>query len=68
MARYAPQSRPPSSFSLPTPDWDLVERGVYHLVPLRTDLPLGQHPYGVIETPRPISREDCEHFGLKKVD
>ncbi len=66
--RYAPQSRPPSMATLPCdPDWELVERGVYALFPLRTDLPLGDHPYGVVEYSRRLTREECKQFSLRPV-
>jgi hypothetical protein len=66
--RYAPQLRPPSFATLPfDPDWELVERGVYAPFPLRQDLPLGQHPYGVVEYPRRLTRDECRQYDLRSV-
>jgi hypothetical protein len=34
---------------------------------LRQDLPLGQHPYGVVEYPRRLTREECRQYDLRSV-
>ena len=44
---YAPLYRPPDFATVP-PGWVYIERGVLNLLPLRTDLPMGSHAFGVI--------------------
>ena len=44
---YAPLYRPPDFATVP-PGWVYVERGGLNPLPLRMDLPLGKHAFGVI--------------------
>lgn len=62
---YAPRYRPPS-WMLP-PGWCLVERGQHHNPSLRTDLPFGDHRYGVIMYRRQLTEIECEQHELDKV-
>lgn len=63
--RYTPKFRPPCSATLPhNLAWELVERGINHDVPLRTDLPFGKHRFGVIEIGRRLTEDECRSFQL----
>lgn len=68
MKRYTLLYRPPSTFTLPRGiGWSLVERptvGHYN----RPDLPLSQHPFGVVTFDREVTPEEIEQFELQQVD
>jgi hypothetical protein len=63
--RYAPKYRPPT-FNLPA-GWVLVERGSAAEFPLRTDLPLGRHRFGVIAYERPLSEDEKADHQLEPI-
>ena len=54
-ALYAPLFRPPTQYGSVPKGWTLVERGKqFDCAPLRTDLPRGDHPFGVIAYDVPL--------------
>lgn len=65
---YAPQLRPARTATVPCDAWEFVEQGVYDLLPLRTDLPLGTHKFGVIAFERELTREEMATYSLKRVN
>lgn len=63
--RYTPKYRPPGFATVPK-GWRLVERGrMVDAAPLRTDLPRGDHPFGVIEYDAPLTPEQLLAFELE---
>lgn len=65
---YAPQLRPARCLTLPCDCWEFVERGVYDELPLRTDLPLGQHKFGVVSFDRKLTPTELKKYSLKRVN
>ena len=65
--RYACLLRPPTQHgSLPRGiKWTLIERGRHDCAPLRTDLPLGQEPHGVIEVEHPLTADEIDRHDLR---
>lgn len=60
---YACLLRPPT-FAVPK-GWKLLERGRHDVAPLRTDLPLGPEPYGVIGYERRLSVDEVRNYDLR---
>lgn len=64
---YTPKYRPPSEVTVPR-GWEIVERGKYtDGFNKRSDLPIGQHPFGVIRYRRPLTDEEREQYELEIV-
>ena len=61
---YAPRYRPPSSFTLPKGDWDLVENPKMTPFPGRRDLPLSKHNFGVVSYDRELTPDEIESYEL----
>jgi len=61
---YAPMYRPPGYGTVP-PGWTIVERGPQYELPLRTDLPMGRHPFGVIAFEMKLSDESAADWQLQ---
>lgn len=61
--RYATQYRMPDFVTAP-PGFEIVERGPQFPLPLRTDLPMGKHPFGVIAYDKLLSFEAVQDFQL----
>lgn len=61
---YRPLLRPASAFTLPKVGWTFVQ-SPWDLAHVRTDLPRCDTRYGLIETDRPLTAEECEAFSLK---
>ena len=65
--RYTLLYRPPSFCTAPK-GWNLIERPAPGLgFDKRTDLPLSEHTFGVIEYDRPLTAEEIATFELKRV-
>jgi hypothetical protein len=60
---YAPLLRPPSHATVPE-GWELIERGTLGMFPLRTDLPEGATPHGVIAYTRPLTSQEVLDYSL----
>ena len=60
---YAPLYRPPGYATVPD-GWEVVERGRSYELPLRTDLPMGYHQFGVISYGRKLTDEEVADFQL----
>ena len=67
MNAYTPRYRPPTSFTLPRGQWTLRERPAVGF-PLRTDLPISQHPHGVVVFDRALTAQELDDFELDIVD
>lgn len=66
-SRYAPLLRPAGFATLPHGlQWEYVE-APWDLAHIRSDLPRSDHRHGVIETARPLTLEEREHFDLRLV-
>ncbi len=70
---YAPRYRPPSSFTLPKGDWDLVENPKMAPFPGRRDLPLSKHNFGVVSydhelTPDEVKSYELDYLGGEMVE
>lgn len=63
---YATKYRPPGFATVPD-GWELIESGFRGDFPLRTDLPRGRYPYGVIRYRRPLSPAEIEQWELIEV-
>lgn len=69
MNRYVPQLRPASFATLPFGvGWFYVEAPALHGLANRPDLPQSRHRYGVIETTRPLTDREREHFDMVPED
>jgi len=70
VSRYIPQLRPAGRATLPSGvTWSYVEQPAMHgLVIGRPGLPISRHTYGVIETSRPLTAAEIEHFSLLPED
>jgi len=64
---YTPRYRPPTSVTLPRGQWTLRERPAVGF-PLRTDLPISQHPHGVVVFDRALTAQELDDFELDTVD
>ena len=63
--RYRPMLRPAGFATLPSGlKWEFVE-APWDLAHIRTDLPRGDTRYGLIETERPLTADECDRFSLK---
>lgn len=63
--RYIPLFRPAGYATLPRGlQWSYVEAPAY--ITLRPDLPRSQHPHGVIETERPLTKDEMRDFDLRE--
>lgn len=61
---YAPAYRPPTYGSVPS-GYFLIERGsVVDAAPLRTDLPIGKHAFGVVAYKRELTKDEVDDFQL----
>jgi hypothetical protein len=68
-ALYAPLFRPPTQYGSVPKGWTLVERGKqFDCAPLRTDLPRGDHPFGVIAYDVPLLPAEEESFELRRLN
>lgn len=58
----------PAGFPPAWGHWELLERGTVGSYPLRTDLPEGRFPHGVVAFPHPIADSNISHFDLTPLD
>jgi hypothetical protein len=66
--RYTLRYRPPSSSTLPR-GWRIVERPTsVSTYDLRTDLPVSEHPHGVVEFDAPLTADQIADFELLPLD
>lgn len=62
---YRPLLRHASNFTLPRGlGWRYIEAPP-ELAHRRPDIPASEHRYGLIETDRALTAEECEHFSLE---
>ena len=61
---YAPCYRPPGYGTVP-PGYSIEERGPELALPLRPDLPMGKHRFGVINYVRRLTDEEVADFQLQ---
>ena len=61
---YAPLYRPPVFGSVPAGCY-IIEQGPLFLLPKRTDLPVGKHPFGLIAYTYELSTEQVEDYQLR---
>lgn len=68
MNAYTPRYRPPTSATLPRAAgrWTLLERPAVGF-PLRTDLPISQHPHGVVVFDRALTAQELDDYELDLV-
>lgn len=68
--RYRMIYRPASTFTLPRGlRWDYVEtpKNDTGIQQRRGELPVSQHPFGVIETDRPLTTDELASFEVEEV-
>jgi hypothetical protein len=66
--RYRPRLRPASRYTLPDGVvWRYVEAPAMVGIVTRSDLPVSEHRYGVIEVNRELTGEECWRFDLALV-
>ena len=64
--RYTPKYRPAGAFTLPK-GWRIVERPTQdRTFELRTDLPVSDEPFGIVEYDRRLTDEEIERYELRR--
>lgn len=58
----------PAGFPSAWGEWTLIERGTVGSYPLRTDIPEGKFPHGVVAFRFPLTDADVAHFDLTPLD
>lgn len=67
MSRYRPLCRPESTWTLPSGlRWDFAENPAAFPIN-RPELPRSRFAYGVIETDRPLTKDEVAQFELEEV-